>query len=314
MPKEITHWLIVDEVLRNPDLTNLAVQYRDNDLRHIAYLGAILHDAPYYVLGRRRSRALQLADRLHGAAGEDTFELLRSALPILRSKPNNHVFRAFLLGATTHICSDGIFHPYIYWHSGNVFTAPNHAWQQHRAFESALDLAFGECFCKRFSLDTFPLHEYLRRAERILPELLKAIPLLTDFAEEILSGYRTLARVRCYATNTVFRSLTERVNPRLPMSVQTYTALCYPTPSPLQSRITTPLSYTHPVTGEAFSASLQEMFNVSVQESVRVWKTFEQCVAEGGDFDECGKSLEVGLCGIASSAMCHFAPFVESKK
>jgi hypothetical protein len=314
MPKEITHWLIADEVLRHPDLKCVAGQYRDNDLRHIVYLGAILHDASYYTLGRKRSRALQLADRLHGASGEDTFELLRFALPMLRSEPNNYALRAFLFGATTHICADGIFHPYIYWYSGNLFASPHHAWQRHRALESALDLAFGAYFCKDFALDTFRLHEYLRRADLILPELLQAIPLLTGFVEEILSGYHTLTRVRRFATNTIFRSLTERINPHLPISAQAYTALCYPTALPPQHRITTTLSYCHPVTGEVFAVSLQEMFEAAVQESVRVWEAFEKCVLEGVQFDECGRSLEVGIHGIPSSAMRHFVLLTELER
>ena len=76
MPKEITHWLIAHRVataLQGTALGDLAEQYP-----HCVQLGAIMHDAPFYVRNRCWKKAmLEFADAMHGR-GTDPFTILGS--------------------------------------------------------------------------------------------------------------------------------------------------------------------------------------------------------------------------------------------
>jgi Zinc dependent phospholipase C len=299
MPKELTHWLVAQATMRE-----CGIPQQHNDL---VQLGAIFPDAPYYTLGKQRSRALQLADRLHGASGEDTFSMVQDCIEILRAIPRESSLasslRAFLLGAITHLCTDAVFHPFVYFASGNFHINSNLAWRNHRALESALDLAFCQAFAtKPYS---FSLGAYLHSSEPALERILTSIPAFAPFRNAILDGYRTITVVRKLGSNTPLRWLLDRVESRLPMSVQFYTALRYTSSKELSIDVLQ--DFQHPVTGEHCQTSLRAMFDTAVQESVRVWNEVERCLANDTNFCERGKSLEVGLVGVASAEMRYFA-------
>jgi hypothetical protein len=339
MPKEITHWLIADKVAekitekitgkhtdkntepreqespRKQDIVRVVREHR-----HLLYLGAILHDAPYYTPGSQRQEAVRLADRLHGASGEDTFEILYDIVRgiqhnfLLQHTSSNadftkrlHQLQTFFLGAITHIAADSIFHPCIYYASGNLHTAPHQAWRNHRALESALDLAFCEHF--NVSPHQFLLEAYLSQSNQELPHLLDAAPNLALHASAIQNGYRTLARVRRLGTNALLRSCLNGTESLLPMCVQSYTALRYT--SAREMSVVAPQTYCHPITGETHVQSFLEMFEDAVQESVRVWGVFERyfdgMTNNNTSIREHGASLEVGLVGVASPRMRFFA-------
>jgi hypothetical protein len=301
MPKEITHWLVAEATMQK-----LGVERHYGDLLQ---LGAIFPDAPYYTLGKQRSHTLSLADRLHGASGEDTFEIVRACMEAIRQTPYqnslHYSLRAFLLGVITHICTDGIFHPFVYFWSGNFHTNFHLAWRNHRALESALDLAF----CKKNGVtpDSFLLGTYLRRSAPVLAGILPHLPSIAPFQQAIFSGYRTMNAVRRLSTSAPLGWLLDRIESALPMSWQFSIALRYT--SLRHINVLREQSFRHPVTAEAHSTSFQALFDASVQESVRMWSEVERCLASGEAFEERGNSLEVGLVGVASAEMRYFAPF-----
>jgi hypothetical protein len=321
MPKEITHWLVADKVIERLERESSSMQDIVRAMREypdFVYLGAILHDAPYYVLGSQRSDAVRCADRLHGASGENTFELLHAiAERITRPSPVTtrllRPFHALLLGAITHICTDCIFHPVIYYASGNLHRSPDVAWRNHRALESSLDLALCEYF-ERLPA-SFSLDEYLHRGGESLSAMLNAVPILAPSAAAILDGYRTIARVRRVGTHRLLRSFFDLAEPLLPRSMQAYTALRYTSSRGID--VAAQQTYRHPVTGVSAAVSFLELFEASVQESVRVWRLFEKNFSENvptksmnanaqDGIAEKGASLEVGLIGVAAAEMRFF--------
>jgi hypothetical protein len=309
MPKEITHWLVAEQAMRE-----LEWERQNGDQafvqQSLVRLGAVFPDAPYYTLGGKRPRALQLADRLHGALGEDTFDIVQDCIAVIRQTSHedsfSQSFRDFLFGAITHICTDVIFHPFVYFWSGDVRTNFHCAWRNHRAFESALDLVF----CKEFGVhpDSFSLAQDLHHCTPVLAGILAHVPSIVPFHKEILSGYSTMATVRRLGANAPLGWLLDRVESALPISWQFYTALRYTTDRGLDAKKM--YKFQHPVTGELDFTSFQTLFDASVQESVRVWGQVERCLASGEAFEERGKSLEVGIAGIASSEMRYFVAFV----
>lgn len=317
MPKEITHWLIADEVAKTIAASDKIFCARG--LRPYLYIGAVLHDTPYYRLGRLRPDALQLADRLHGAAGEDTFNVIRCGIQAVRQQSllNNqnleNAYRALLLGMITHICADTVFHPFVYYVSGNLHTLPHQAWRNHRRLESALDLTF----CRAFHIEQhkFLLHKYVRQCEQNLENIFYNFFKTTSNERaciDVLSGgLRTLARVRRLGTNSFFESSLNLIEPHLPMHLQAYTALRYTTlpytrENTFVSNIDAQFPYHHPTTNEIQRTTLRKLFDTSVRESLSLWKKVDDCLRHKREFTEYGASLETGYVGVASQEMKFF--------
>jgi hypothetical protein len=321
VPKEITHWLIAEEVGRR---ISLRVEHPE-----LLRLGAIVHDVLYYVRLGNDARCTALANTLHGSAGEDTFGIVRDLAEGNIHSSNNAALRSFLLGAVTHICADVIFHPFIYYAAGDFLQKRTHfqAWHNHRALESAIDLAF----CRSLSVkpDNVSLSKDIHRSKQ---DLMMVLTHLTAAqrragcrvqAEDYWQGYTTLGRLRPLLANTALNTLLDGVKRNFPSLLRnalsaeswSYLGLRYSEQNSWKVQdIQTRLHYRHPVSGEDHDTSLQELFDTAVQESVRVWQHLEQTILleppllRGEPLLEKGKSLEVGLHGVPSSAMRYFAP------
>lgn len=148
MPREIVHWSVLAEV--EAQLEEAGETALVNCLKHYraaAALGAMTHDAAYYLkFGGQPFEAA--AEMLHGKEGEDTFVPLRKmAQEILKHPPaDRSPLWAFLLGMCTHHVTDIIFHPFIYFFTGNYYATEaderHHARARHRLLEVYLDSYF----------------------------------------------------------------------------------------------------------------------------------------------------------------------------
>lgn len=321
MPKEITHWLIAEEVGRR---ISLRVEHPE-----LLRLGAIVHDVLYYVRLGNDARCTALANTLHGSVGEDTFRILRDLVEGNMHNSNNAALRSFLLGAVTHICADVIFHPYIYYTAGNFLEKRTHfqAWHNHRALESAIDLAF----CRSLSVkpESKTLSKDIHRSKQDLMLILERLATAQRKAgcqvqaEDYWQGYTTLGRLRPLLTNTALNALLDDVERHFPSLLRktlsaeswSYLGLRYSEQNSWNVHdVQTRLYYRHPVSGEEYETSLQELFDNAVQGSARVWQHLEKTILlektspRSEPLWEKGKSLEVGLHGVPSAAMRYFAP------
>jgi len=314
VPKEITHWLIAEEVGRR---ISLRVEHPE-----LLRLGAIVHDVLYYVGLGSDARCTALANTLHGSAGEDTFGIVRDLAEGDVHSSNSAALCSFVLGAVTHICADVIFHPYIYYTAGNFREKRTHfqAWHNHRALESTID----RTFCRSLSVkpDNVSLSKDIHHSEQdlmLILERLAAAQRREGYqvqAEDYWQGYKTLGRLRPLLANTALNALLDGAECHFPSLLQkalsaeswSYLGLRYSRQNPWNVQdVQTRLHYRHPVSGEEYDTSLQELFDTAVQESVRVWQHLEQTILRGEPLLEKGKSLEVGLHEVPSAAMRYFA-------
>jgi hypothetical protein len=313
VPKEITHWLIAEEVGRQVAQTEYPAMLR---------LGAIVHDVLYYAHFGNNPYCTALANSLHGSEGEDTFTIVHQlAENVSHTDSSTNALRAFLLGAVTHICADIMFHPFIYYSAGNPFSNRHYqAWKNHRALESAIDLAF--CKERSVTLDSISLRSDFRYNQ---DEVMTIISTLAQKQRKVgwkirtkdyHNGYTTLGRLRPLLANTTLNALLDGVERNFPSLLRktlsaeswSYLGLRYSEQNPWNVQdVHARLHYRHPVSGEEHDTNLQELFDTAVQESVRVWQHLEQTILGGEPLLEKGKSLEVGLYDVPSAAMRYFA-------
>lgn len=145
MPRELVHWAVLQEAAMrrikagDVEVAGCAMKYRP-----ASFLGAVAHDVPYYYkFGGNPFE--EIAGSLHGEHGEDTFEPIRVAAGLIAAYPEQergHI-RALLLGMISHIATDVVFHPFVYYFSGNYHDEDRakrlEARRKHRLLETYLD-------------------------------------------------------------------------------------------------------------------------------------------------------------------------------
>ena len=163
MPREVLHW---DVLSRSAELCDgksknrvvLSAGQEFNKLPIVgsilekyeafASLGAILHDVPYYYK-RGKHQFHSVGDNLHGYNGANTREHFISLVELLVAKKKNQDIElknklwAVLLGMLSHHATDIVFHPVVYYYTGNYYDKDpiemRAARFAHRLFETYLD-------------------------------------------------------------------------------------------------------------------------------------------------------------------------------
>lgn len=163
MPKERTHWHLAARagaVLTPGPLADAVLAYPEH-----VFLGAVSHDTAYYALGNAFAKSV--ADRLHGAEGQDSFEPFRA---LARSRDQwGAPGLAFGFGALTHLVADAVFHPWVFSWTGDA-EAPDPALRRgwffrHQEMETALDLHLEALW------GPAPAHSYTALTRRVRAEL-----------------------------------------------------------------------------------------------------------------------------------------------
>lgn len=309
MPKEITHWLLAEKTVAQLPGTRLgdaAQRYP-----HLVKIGAVFPDLPYYVTGQneRARHAQALGSRYHGAGGEDTYELLRQILgPPGHRLPETRL--AFMAGVASHLQVDMIFHPGIYYWTGNYYDPDparrTRAIRNHRRFEALLDLRIcgGLAQARAFSarqiwtrLEGPPL-AWLDWAEA------SSQPVLAHAAHVFLKAQGLFIQ-------PLLSRLVQCLAPWLPSPQQELAALFYtPNLAKYVSRLAGPLEYHHPVSGQARTTTLEELMAQAVAGGAALCRRLEAALAAGAAaaFPDCGPSLNFGLAGADIAQAWHFAP------
>jgi hypothetical protein len=144
MPKEITHWHIGVEALKQSP--RLHSKMKESWLYEAAFLlGAVSHDSPYYS-DIFTPGADDVAEYLHGKDGEDTYQVVRDmfAAGSENTTGYRYMYYYFALGLLSHVILDAALHPFIYYVTGDYY-APSRgerarARTAHRNIESILEL------------------------------------------------------------------------------------------------------------------------------------------------------------------------------
>ncbi|MFC1591946.1 zinc dependent phospholipase C family protein [Thermodesulfobacteriota bacterium] len=308
MPKEITHWLIAERVaagLLGSPLGSIVAEHK-NCLK----LGAVFHDALFYIRKRSLKKSvLALAEELHGADGEDTFAVLAYFIEALGRSARPDALGAFTIGLLSHIVTDATFHPLVYYLTGNYYDPDPEkrslAVQRHRRFESMLDIYL----CgSQANMRDFALCRYIQEAEYSLQDILReglggleAQKHLNGLPQALSGAFGVFSSMqRLYRKRPLCRLLSA-VLEMLPAGGKEIAALFYlPEFERRATELHGPLSFRNPVSGQQHRATVQELFEVAVQESVRLCQLWEPAIMGQAPFHPPGPGRSLD-CGIANT-------------
>jgi hypothetical protein len=323
MPKEIVHWLIAEQsasLLTECHLKN-AVAANPACLR----FGAVFPDVLFYLAGKSPFvRFSRLADILHGTGGEDTYRFLRLIREHTTTAGASGPMTAFWIGVAAHIQTDIVFHPFVYYFTGNYHdrnpAGRSLAIQRHRRLEVLLDMYFIRKKTGR-QLRKYSLRRICNRLEMPLPQLLKTVScalakLSGDAPEEIAAAlcravvnFVILQDICC---RPFLGGILFRLEESLPQPLREITAL-FQTPQLIGhfSVLSEPLHYRNPVSGkEEAETTAESLFMQAVRDSANFCIRLKPwiCSRSLPDFPERGPSLSFGIPGAASGDAHYFAP------
>ncbi|NPV04783.1 MAG: zinc dependent phospholipase C family protein [Syntrophaceae bacterium] len=284
MPKEITHWLIASAV--SSGLEGTAFREPLDRYGNILKIGAVVHDAPYYYLGRDRDRRFgDLPRKLHGTVA-DACGLIGALLSYTLERPSGErsPLLAFLVGLVTHLFADALFHPMIFYLTGPYHHLSSRegsiARQDHRRLEALIDisLAGGYERVRDFSLASFlgaaevPPRAVFAHAGTAWLEPGRA----EGFAGGLASAFRLFAFMQGLFRNPFLGRLSFSLFPAAPASAREILALVYaPRLSQFEQRIRGVLQYRHPCTGREEARSIDALFREAVEQSIAFCRGLE---------------------------------------
>lgn len=301
MPKEITHWLIAEEVIAGLDNTS-PLKKIISGCKNLYLLGAVLPDSLLYMkFGKDAAAILKRANEIHNAT--DTFYFLKKYIEEYDGDlPDAEV--ALLSGIITHFCADSVFHPFTYYFGGKDAA-------KHFTLETYIDLYFKE--------KNTPSHKWLFK------NILKSVEIDTD--QLIEAVYKIFFKprkidkksiIKMFNQHSFMQSQFDRVTSRIILQcinllpgidANKYLSLFYPILKPKAGTFfNKEYIYNHPVTREEFTSNLHALKNKTVY-SLRT--LFNSMYRDNKLNKEIIKSLRVnantGLAGKTSKDMQYFS-------
>lgn len=262
MPKEITHWLVATKVLDNLHNSRLKAMVSRN--RDYYLMGAVIYDSPYSYPGltSKQKEFRKIANQLHGVNGENVLQPFQNLVTRAIAEPDEKLL-AFALGVFTHVVTDSVFHPMVYYFTGNYYSEDKHKQNQavsnHRWLETRLDLWFLDKLQDRVSLDK----KFLRQ---IVGGTSDIASLLENFCREIPVN-KPLEKGRTYKNSLTCHSFFQRLffNGWLRLTLtlllgkkHKLVALFYPAKISFKGELG--FSYLHPITGEEIETSFLRLW------------------------------------------------------
>lgn len=285
-------------------------------------LGAIFHDALYYLLKPGYDPTIrELGDKLHGANGEDTFAIIRNVLKSIDESALGEQVLAFLVGAVTHIFTDIAFHPMVYFLTGNVYATDDakrrQAVPRHRRLETLMDVYFcgGLKHVSQYSISSY-LKAMEAERDALFWEMAKGFFPADRRAEVVrsfASAYQAFALVQSLSIHKTFARVfsTLEALPVLPRSGREIAALLY-APGLLRhlEKISGPISYRNPLSGDEHLVTLDTLFEQAVETSVEFSRTVEKILKKEASVDAlpAGPCLELAIPGAVATRMRFFSP------
>lgn len=337
MPRELVHWKILEDAVRQ-----LPVESARNARQCLeqqqaaAYLGAIAHDGPFYYKNGSHPFE-QVAEIMHGKYGGDTFAPLRRAAQHIVDcdESNRPVLWAFFLGLLSHVVTDTIFHPMVYYFTGNYNSLDpeerRKARIRHRILEVHLDSWVRKDLrlWNNFSIDVLnkslggdaeTIYQFLDSC--VVPALIESAPQaqrdgvlegadapgLWKAGIEQMAYYQRMFLSPWYgaAAKVVRLFAFSRFD-----AVEALFSLGRGAPPTLFEEL---LEYSNPVTGEPNSATISELLTRANEECVRLFAKCDPLISGASRSveeilgAEVGKSLDFGIIRETIEPPTHFSP------
>jgi hypothetical protein len=203
MPKELTHLIVAQSSKERYSQRSPGTVVKDAVERHVDYFlfGAVMHDVSFCGSSTANGETVKHRGHvIHGDHEGDTLEPFRY-LASVYDKTGSKELLSLIAGAVTHMMTDSVFHPFVYYYSGNDI-------KRHYRLETLLDthLAAGQERRLGRPVSTLGIYKNLRRefdhlaghlsgflglSESFIPEIVKALK-LHDFVLKLFlsrSGY-----------------------------------------------------------------------------------------------------------------------------
>lgn len=317
MPRELVHWRVVQAVLEHPKIQSRKILFSSLHREKLSvYIGALAHDVPYYYRAGHDPFE-RVADYLHGKDGEDTFEPVRLLAKAILARPQEEqiCLWPFLFGMLTHMAADIVFHPMIFYFTGNYHALDPEerarAQARHRLFEVYLEswmrpqvrFGWGSSLKAllvqnraRNNLSITDLLDSVLTPEKLWPAEFPSAEPVSRWA----SGYRQLAFYqRLFISQSIgagFRLASKLSGTRLKGIDALFTFGRARREEFLDSKLT----FQNPVSGENVESTVEQMISESIELSVDFICLFEALVSgETTDVDAVlgnvvGSSLNYG--------------------
>jgi hypothetical protein len=274
MPKELTHLIIAEETRNrfsqmspHSVLSHHLEKYREHYL-----FASVMHDIPFYARSTAEGKKLKhQGSVVHGIPPNDTLQPFRY-LSGEYDRTGAAVITALIAGAVTHMIADCVFHPFVYYFSGDKIA-------RHFRLETLMDthLSINQGAALEKQVSTLSLYKHLKQdlpflaqhlsgfmglPETIIPETIKTMKLhdltLKLFRSRIC--YYIFRLISCLGSYE-FKSKAE---------------LFYPS----DMRFDTPFFnedffYRHPVTGDAATGSVDLFVETAVQKGCELFEKIQ---------------------------------------
>lgn len=316
MPREMVHWLVAERAatLLASGPFGPALSRCPNGLR----LGAVYHDLLFYLRGEHPQALVELPHRLHGAKGEDTFELPRLYAAHMFAQRAQPLPTAFFVGLVAHIFADAILHPLVYFFTGNYYDADpvrrSAAVRRHRTLEVLLDMvALGGLA----GLEGRSLRVVVGALEG--PLSLACPPEITARLAGVDAPAAAKAQLAALDTYCTVQSLSRiqslarfvrELEGWLPAKARELAALFYaPQLWDRRAAVEGPLSYRNPATGEQTNQTLAGLMELAATHTARFCASQAPGLTARGELTATGPgpSLDMGLPGASTARARHFS-------
>ncbi len=265
MPREITHWKILEDSVCN---------IKQEDLKHalnanldFCYIGAIFHDIFFY--GQKDFSTV--SDVIHGTKGEDTFKIMKIFTEDSKEGINDQLL-SFIYGLYSHIITDCKFHPFIYHFTGDYYSSSkvnrSLAELRHRQIETLLDLYFSETYYdfKKYDIQSY-FYKFNLIEDYIISKLNKEM--FADIPSQIFLKKYKKAKANYLTLYKIMRfrcvdKLQELVFNKTTLGLKKILALFYyPNGFTKARNLSFGETYKNPVTGRNHNLNLKELFHES---------------------------------------------------
>ncbi len=303
MPKENTHILIAEKVLggigNKKVLTIISSNHREYQL------GSFFPDMFFYSF-----RYIYIARMLHGNRGEKTNDIVFLLLEGLKKSPSDKDL-AFMFGYLCHCAADIVFHPAVFYLSGNYGDDDDENIGQvrymHNRIETYIDKSLGHGFSANKTTSVSQL------------DRLQAIPKLAGMLgmeEKALKKISRKCLRRELLVNMISKSWLAYKCVRLITGLgllkkKGELGIFYPDVMD-QKILPDKFVYRHPVTGKNHSATINGLVEDSVSLSARYISAAYDFYIGKASREECekiipGASLESGMVGKGINEMEYFS-------
>jgi len=316
MPREIVHWMVAEraaELLASGPF-GPALRTSPNGLRY----GAVFHDVLFYLRGDYPEGLKTLPQRLHGAQGEDTYELLRLYAPHIRAMRGLALPTSFFVGLVSHIFADATIHPLVYHFTGNYYDEDpvrrTRAVRRHRTLETLLDMvaAGGPAAVEKTSLRGVVNGVEGKLSVAFPPEMLGSMAGMDP--AKAFAAFDSALDDYCYMQalcrmSTLSRWVRE-LEGWLPDKGREIAALFYAAQLwDKRDSVSGKLTFRNPATGDVFTNTLAGLMDLAARQTAWFCASQAPSLIAAGALSEsaAGPSLDLGVAGVASSKAGYFA-------